>query len=49
VVRVPQPESEWNTLKLPVTSNAISAQKWLMSPTYFFFQQCTCTKVGSIF
>jgi hypothetical protein len=47
VVRVPQPECEWNTLQLPVTSNSISAQKWLVSPTYFFFQECTCTKVGS--
>jgi hypothetical protein len=47
VVRVQQPESQWNTLKLPVTSNAIGAQEWLMSPVYFFFQQCTCTKVGS--
>lgn len=47
VVRVPEPESKWNTMRLPVTTNAIATQRWLVSPVYFFFDQCTCTKVGT--
>jgi hypothetical protein len=46
VRRQPLPEQDWNKHGLPVTSDAINAQKWLVSPLYAWFDECTCTKVG---
>lgn len=45
VVRRPQPESEWNRLQLPSVNNFVDSQRWQVSPIYFWFDECTCTKV----
>jgi hypothetical protein len=47
VVRRPQPESEWNKLQLPSVNKFVDSQRWQVSPIYFWFDECTCTKVGN--
>eukprot|EP00878_Enallax_costatus_P027375 GHUV01029459.1.p1 GENE.GHUV01029459.1~~GHUV01029459.1.p1 ORF type:complete len:331 (+),score=64.27 GHUV01029459.1:448-1440(+) len=34
---------EWNYFDLPVTNNALSKQKWHISPVYSWYKNCTCT------
>jgi hypothetical protein len=45
VVRKPQPETEWNQLQLPTINNVVGSQRWQVSPLYFWFDECTCSKV----
>lgn len=45
VVRRPLPEASWNLLQLPITANVVEVQRWQVSPIYYWFEQCTCTKV----
>jgi hypothetical protein len=45
VVRKPQPEAVWNLLHLPTINNVVDSQRWQVSPLYFWFDECTCTKV----
>jgi hypothetical protein len=34
-------------LQLPVSSNAVVSQRWIVSPIYYWLTNCTCTKVGT--